>query len=120
MPAGIAHQRQEVEIRKTRERLQRNAAQVLEVPLQFVPRVMLKLPDQLSVAPGLDTARQEIGVYAWWDANRPQPGGSLVFAVTIMTSTQGSGLSPMPLLVLDQLTLNYSDWGDHPTSASGG
>lgn len=72
-----------------------------------------------SSAQGVLTQQQLIavlrdGIYAWWNAYNPEPNGTLIFNLTIMTSTQGAGLPPMPLLVLEQLTLDYSHWSDHP------
>jgi hypothetical protein len=54
------------------------------------------------------------GVYAWCNAHQPQAGGDLVFNLTVMTGLQSANLSPMPLLVLEALTLHYADWTDHP------
>lgn len=95
----------------------------LSVPISFLPPTAMQ-PElaalhATSSVQGVLTQQQLIGalragVYAWWNAYNPQPGGSLIFNLTIMSSTQGAGLPPMPLLILEQLTLNYSDWSDHP------
>jgi LysM repeat protein len=96
----------------------------LPIPISFLPPTAMqpKLAAELQAA-ALDqevlTQEQVIaalraGVYAWCSAFGPQAGGDLVFNLTIMTSLQGEGLPPMPLLVLEQLTLHYNDWSDHP------
>ncbi|HEX9366247.1 MAG TPA: hypothetical protein VF921_06455, partial [Vicinamibacterales bacterium] len=54
------------------------------------------------------------GVYAWFAAYGPPPGGDLVFDMTVMTSMQGPELPPMPLLDLEKLTLHYENWSDPP------
>ncbi|MET3132788.1 LysM repeat protein [Oxalobacteraceae bacterium GrIS 1.11] len=95
----------------------------LPVPISFLPPTAIQ-PELAALHPtssaqGVLTQQQLIaalraGVYAWWNAYNPQPGGSLIFNLTIMTSTQGASLPPMPLLVLEKLTLNFVDWSDHP------
>jgi LysM repeat protein len=95
----------------------------LPVPISFLPPTAMQ-PDQAALhatssTQGVLIQQQLIevlrnGIYAWWNAYNPKPNGTLIFNLTIMTSTQGAGLPPMPLLVLEQLTLDYSHWSDHP------
>jgi hypothetical protein len=95
----------------------------LPMPISFLPPTPMqpKLAALHATASTQDVLTQQeviaalrAGVYAWCSAFGPQAGGDLVFNLTVMTSLQGEGLPPMPLLVLEQLTLHYKDWSDHP------
>lgn len=100
----------------------------LPIPISFLPPTAMQ--PKLAAALHATASAQEVltqqqviaalraGVYAWCSAFGPQAGGDLVFNLTIMTSLQGEGLPPMPLLVLEQLTLHYKDWSDHPALLS--
>jgi hypothetical protein len=63
-------------------------------------------------------AELRAGVYAWADAYGPPAGGDLLFALTVMSSLNGDGQPPMPLLILENLALEYQYWSDHPPLAS--
>jgi hypothetical protein len=101
----------------------------LPIPILFLPPTAMQ--PKLATALHAAALEQEVltqqqviaalraGVYAWCSAFAPQAGGDLVFNLTIMTSLQGEGLPPMPLLVLEQLTLHYKDWSDHPALIAG-
>jgi len=102
-------------------------AGTLPVPISFLPPTAMqpKLAALHAMSSGRDVVTQDqliaalrAGVYAWWGAYQPQPGGDLLFDLTIMTSMQGAGLPPMPLLVLENLALHYDDWSDHPAQVN--
>ncbi len=54
-------------------------------------------------------------VHGWFTTQSPQPGGDLVFTLTVFNGSANTAPSA-PLLVLDALTLRYADWSDRPAA----
>ncbi len=102
-------------------------AATLPLPILFLPPTKFQpMTAEIAATPAFEDepmtqdaliAALRAGVYAWCDTRQPPAGGDLQFNLTVMTSLQSAELSPMPLLVLEKLTLHYADWTDHPNLA---
>jgi hypothetical protein len=100
---------------------------VLPMPVLFLPPTAFQPKTAAALLhAGADTvlsqdqliAELRAGVYAWANTYGPPAGGDLLFSLTVMSSLNGDGQPPMPLLILEDLALEYQYWSDHPPLAS--
>ncbi|MES2939503.1 MAG: hypothetical protein V4864_17575 [Pseudomonadota bacterium] len=88
-------------------------------PMQFQPKRAAPSPaagDDGAIAQDQLVAQLRDRVQEWFAQQQPQPGGDLVFTLTVFADA-GGARQPAPLLVLNALTLRYADWSDHPAAS---